>query len=598
MWAASDANAASAKSSSAVFTGQVIEVLSAEMMKIYNPEKKTEMRYYLSGVRGLRQIPLTGENRDLHEHHAAVRALGVEFMCERLVGKQCKVHLDFVKNVSVFPGLKPPPSNEATGELYFVTVMDENRQNVAVEGVRAGVLTVAPPAATEDKTAAYVQLCEAEAAAKAAGAGMHASAGGSGKPGKLLQRQRFFELFLHPNDSKSGTSTSNTDATGGNTCPATKKELVDRCKGYAETLGKQKSVAGHVVHVITGSRLRIKVPSEKIILTFSLKDVRAPQPQFPQQPGQPCGDAALARTRHLTLQQSVKFTVDRVDLGGTFHGELTTCPGGVNLTHTLLSEGLAYCDQYCQNAKYLELEKEQKALNTGLWAAYQEPVAEQKLEPSFKARLTHAESLDSMFFVPLNAHTDKVLAEVKAVGAEQASKPAVDRLVKNHLYLARYEGVWYRFKFWKKERGVIRGHYIDQGYLDEADAEDLRRLPPNHRLENTRPLARELGLYGVKTNKEHARDALALLYATTSPHDQICTVNVVDGAQFRVTATLPSGDSLQEVLLREGLARLYPKEPLKGPLQLSCRAAEEKARDTRSNMWQFGDCGFSDDEDM
>ena len=88
-------------------------------MKIINVDdpKPKEVRYYMASVRAPRNDPQQWS------------LAGLEFMRKKAIGKQVKIRLEYKKNISIFRkedphANTPPPSDEATGDMYFVSVHD------------------------------------------------------------------------------------------------------------------------------------------------------------------------------------------------------------------------------------------------------------------------------------------------------------------------------------------------------------------------------------------------------------------------------------------------------------------------------------------
>ena len=69
----------------------------------------------------------------------------------------------------------PPPSDEKTGDLYYVSLLDAQKSNIVVECVREGWLEVEAPRGMADqlgeRSRDYEELGSAQDAAKAAGVG-------------------------------------------------------------------------------------------------------------------------------------------------------------------------------------------------------------------------------------------------------------------------------------------------------------------------------------------------------------------------------------------------------------------------------------------
>jgi staphylococcal nuclease domain-containing protein 1 len=139
-----------------------------------------------------------------------------------------------------------------------------------------------------------------------------------------------------------------------------------KCKQYLAFMLRERQQRGVVDFVFSGQRLKVLVPKENCIVSFSLSGIRCPQaPRLAASPdasasvaagaagaaggaaaGEPFGEDAWRLTRALCLQQDVTLEVEGLDKGDNFLGSLLVAsPSGgakpLNLAVELLAAGLA-----------------------------------------------------------------------------------------------------------------------------------------------------------------------------------------------------------------------------------------------------------------
>lgn len=134
-----------------------------------------------------------------------------------------------------------------------------------------------------------------------------------------------------------------------------------KCKQYLAFMVREKQQRGVVDFVFSGQRLKVLVPKENCIISFSFSGIRCPQaPRLAASEapaaaaasgagnagGEPFGEDAWRLTRTLCLQQDVTLEVEGLDKGDNFLGSVwVSAPAGgakpVNLAVELLSAGLA-----------------------------------------------------------------------------------------------------------------------------------------------------------------------------------------------------------------------------------------------------------------
>jgi staphylococcal nuclease domain-containing protein 1 len=413
--------------------------------------------------------------------------------------------------------------------------------------------------------------------------------------------------------------------------PTTKKQLVERAKAFEEQLKAKR--AGHdgiVTFIMNGSRMRLKLVHEKLLITFQMDGVRAPNAEraagnqalnVPK--AEPFGTESLAFCREQCMQQDVKVVVNRVDPSGTFVGQIFVNKGGQrqDLAVMLLEKGLAYCDSWNQNQSYYSSEEKAKKASLAWWsvphadagAAEQEAAsaAASKAGKPIKGEIYHINSVNSFYMVPTGTDSIKVQNDCQAAGKDSYFKPcdsANNRPRKNRLYVAQY---WEDKKFYRaKYEGAAQDpsyqfsmFFIDTGITSDCDV--VKEIPTSSDLGNLSKMpacAQHCSLYGIRTTDEFEWEAAEAFFKKTNKK---VVSGVTEGVFYdqgtltqKVTLGLNNGsDNLQLALLKDALVRLTKKE--KTPQQFDYKQwsqAETQAKRNHTKLWQYGDVG-SDDED-
>ncbi|CAD7961464.1 unnamed protein product [Amoebophrya sp. A120] len=580
------------------FNGKVTEICSGDVLRIVNTEApdRNERRYYLASVRGP-QITRGGNNQD--GWGPAV----VEYMRKKCIGKQFKVRLEYKKNISVFGegNAHPPASNEKTGDMYFVTLTDANKKNIAVEAVESGMLKVLANSggaeSMNERSRDFDALMEAEQAAILASKGMHAG------EEKAPKQPVYTELILQPPNAPKSRG------------PTTKKELTERAKAFESQLCANRN--GHdatVTYLMNGSRMRIKLIHEKILMNFQMNGVRAPnaERQMPATSAmaanipkaEPFGTESLQFARELVMQQDVKVVLDRVDPAGTFQGTLYLKKGGSqkgpDMATMLLEKGLAYCDQWCNNQSYFTIESRAKTAKLNYWSvehedlsAVQEQTQNLAGQP-VKGEISQINSLDSFYLIPAGGAQLKIQNELN----QQISKfEEVSHPQKRSLYAVQYweDKKWYRGRLeGKGTEGQFSFFFPDFGYT--ADVDSVRKIPAGSSLLTTPGVAMHCALYGVRTNDEYWEQACETFFKCTEKKTVNGSIEKSAGGQS-YCVLFASGICVNEALVKDAVARLTKKESK--PLSVDYnqwKKAETEAKRGRAKMWRYGDVG-SDDED-
>ena len=268
-------------------------------------------------------------------------------------------------------------------------------------------------------------------------------------------------------------------------------------------------VAGVVEHVASGHRLKVRVPSQGVVVALSPAGVRAPTKARaaaggaggatapPPAPTDALADAATDFVRRHALQRDVEITVTGIDRGGTFLGKLRVPATNFDLGPALLKAGLAKLSgRGGEEDPALEAaQAEAKAARKGMWAGWS-PEAE-------AAEAAAAAGPDDSSASPAASIRDVVVTDAAGDGdlsvqaggdarvpwlTDALAAAGFDRLPPSTaappagaLVAAKYagDGSFYRARVaGKGAAGRLDVHFVDWGNAATVPADDIRSLPP------------------------------------------------------------------------------------------------------------------------
>lgn len=516
----------------------------------------------------------------------------------------------------------PLPSDEASGELYFVTLLDDKRNNVAVKGIEEGLLYVEKQRDEYCRSRHYDELQDAYKKT------LSEKKGKFDEAAPAPDAPRYTELILQPASGGSGQA-------GRPRGPQTKKELSELAMAYENQL-KGKEHSGIITYVLSGSRYRLKLPYEKLLVNFQMSGVRAPNPARGGKGGgkgaskgegkgegsfrgEPFGDDALQLAREQILQQDVKVMIERVDPNGTFMGTLyTTSKDGRtkknDLGKELLSRGFGWTDEYCYNNDYKVVEAAAKENKLGSWSIERVAPKKQKEEHDelaigemFQGSISYVTAVDDFYVIPDQDEAEEVQNKINEI--EEYCK-LVEKPRKSEIYIVQdYEDKkWYRATYEGHGSEGFTMKFVDTGAIAEVESDAVKQIPKGHELNNTPYAAVNCQLYGVKSVEDTWEQSGEALFKLTNKQDIMGVVEYRTGGRARdgpgslkMKVTLMMGKKLvQEELLKEGVVRLKLRENQPGGGRVDIKTwkdAQEKAKRARVNMWRMGDPGDSDEED-
>lgn len=149
-----------------------------------------------------------------------------------------------------------------------------------------------------------------------------------------------------------------------------------------------------VEFIASGSRFRLFLPKDSVLVTFLLAGISCPRSSrpavggAPAQDGEPFGDEALNFVRERILQRDVSVHIDTTDKAATSVIGWLWTDANVNLSVLLVEEGLASVHFSAEKTEYYRAlksaEDSAKAAKKKIWANYVEEVKEEEVKEEDK----------------------------------------------------------------------------------------------------------------------------------------------------------------------------------------------------------------------
>ncbi|KAA8492726.1 Ribonuclease TUDOR 2 [Porphyridium purpureum] len=509
---------------SAPFEATVQEVVSGDTLVVVpesGPHALSPVRISLASVRAPR--PARGMQKEEY-----MGADAREFLRRKCIGKRVSVHVQYQRVPQA--AQQSQASSSGTAPMLFADVFQDRpaaaasngseklngsessgspRMCLSTELVRAGYATVIKHRSGEDTSSVYEDLLQEESQAVEKKRGLHKpSPAGSGAPRRV-------------NDLGA---------------PDAKK----RARDMLPFLEKAGAMRGVVEHASTGSRFRVYIPKDHMIIPVALRAARAPAPArrnatgatgtAAAERGDPMGDEALFFARSMFLQRDVDVTVCGIDRNGTYLVDLRLAEGSSHSSTAsqkardcatlLLEHGFAELSVGPSGAaaskQYESAEASAKAARCGIWQIKDPNASNAKVavEPEESAtapvdrtpvavRVVEVGVGGRIFYRKLDVTGDDgmgaISAALAAVAVDDTTCADAREFKVGEMVLLRYPNGVFRARVLSKNNAAneLRVRYSDFGLEDVVSAADVERLLGVSRLSSMDALARELTLDGV-----------------------------------------------------------------------------------------------------
>lgn len=561
------------------FTGKVVEVINGDGLQVMLSDG-TVKKIFLASIRPPRasdsptveEVKKTGKSRPRPLYDVPYMFEAREFLRKKLIGKKVNVLIDYIQ-----------PESPEYPEKTCCTVTISNI-NVAEALVSKGLASVVRYRQDDDqRSSQYDLLLAAESRAQKKGSGIH-----SKKEPPMLRVA---------------------DIAGD----------VAKSKQFFPFLQRAGKCQALVEFVASGSRLRLYIPKETCLITFLLSGIECPRGSRPDParpghmiPGDDFGDEATRFTRETVLQHEVEVEVEAMDKGGNFIGWLYI--DGVNLSVALVENGLSKSHFTAERTIHYpalqRAEEKAKGLKLKIWSKHVEPKEESVVlenEPverkvNYKT-VVITEVDDALKFFVQDCETgpqlEKLMEQLRIDFTN--SPPVVGSYTpkKGDLIAAKFveDNQWYRGRVEK----ILPGNkaqvlFVDYGNREVTDTTRLATLPASYH--SLPPVAREycLALTQLPPDEDQILDAVDAFRQEVV--NRQCLLNVEYKRDANDYVTLLYADNKEDVaqgLISDGwlLAELR-KEKRLAKLSNQYKAAQDKAKSARLNLWRYGD--FTEDD--
>ncbi|KAM3968500.1 LOW QUALITY PROTEIN: staphylococcal nuclease domain-containing protein 1 [Aphomia sociella] len=560
------------------FTAAVLEVVNGDALVVKLPNN-SHKKIFLASIRPPReknspddegkQPPRPKGFKPLYDIPWMFEAR--EFLRKKLVGKKVNVTVDYIQ-----------PAKDNFPEKTCCTVV-AGGTNVAEALVSKGYATVVWYRNDNDQRSShYDKLLEAEQKALKAGIGVHAKK----------------DIPAHRIQDTSGDSA--------------------KAKKFFPFLKRAQKTEATVEFVASGSRMRLYIPKESVLVTFLLAGINCPRGARPavgggpMQDAEPFGEDALLFTKEKCLQHDVVVTIEEMDKAGNFIGWLWI--DNENLSVSLVEHGLASMHHTAETSEYARAIKtaEENAIKKrlGLWKDYVEIEKETEKERNApvqdrvmkyeKVIITEVTSEGNFYAqsVDLGTKLETLMEKIHQEFKTNAPLPGSYVPRRGNICAARFtmDDQWYRAKVEKvtedKKAHIL---YIDYGNREVVHSSRLASLPAG--TESDPPYASEYLLCCVKFPSDPDDRSEAVAVFSTDTLNKKLLLNVeTRGSPPAVTLVDPNTNvDLGKNLIKEGLVLMESlRDSRLAGLVSEYRAAQEHARSSRLNLWRHGD--ITDDD--
>eukprot|EP00921_Rhytidocystis_pertsovi_P011207 GHVQ01018087.1.p1 GENE.GHVQ01018087.1~~GHVQ01018087.1.p1 ORF type:complete len:928 (+),score=129.47 GHVQ01018087.1:195-2978(+) len=585
------------------YSARVVEVLSGDCIIIHVPattgatSAAGEKRVYLASIR----CPRVGTRMKPDEPWSFEAR---EFVRKRLIHKTVKVVVEYIREpMSSASGAPPPPGSDTQGRMHFVTMtVDNDKSSISEQLVTAGLARTQQHRADDDRAENFDTLMEQEKVAEEQGLGVHGAE-------KNVPKHKINDL-LGPSNTA-------------------------RARSFEDQLKRLPKADAVVEYIFNGGRFKLRLPSQNLAISFALGGIRCPQTartggpgQGPSRPGEPFSEEALRHARDTLMQRDVTVRIQQCDKGGNFIGALWM--GKTNYGSEILELGYGCTMDYSLSfspykEEYVEAEKKAQASKLRVWsipgaiAKHAGTADGADLEKALEEKLPvvtigHINSVKD-FFVQDASNNNAAITTVSKLLAAYKNQDSIESQFtpaglpkKGDVVIAKFslDDHWYRARVEGRDNasGDYNLTYIDFGNTETVSLIKLRRLPANVSLTACPPVGKQCGLSGLLEPTDMEDDAAQFFHDQTEGKILKCQVENIDNLTRRrqvviteqeAAAASPNASSVNELLMRNGLARLDKKSNTKIFTRL--KREEDAARKHRINVWTYGDVGDDDEND-
>ncbi|KAG6452178.1 staphylococcal nuclease domain-containing protein 1 [Manduca sexta] len=555
------------------FTATVLEVINGDALMVKLPNNKYK-KIFLASIRPPREKNNGDEETKNSPRPKGFKALydipwmfeAREYLRKKLIGKKVNVIVDYIQ-----------PAKDTFPEKTCCTVISGGT-NVAEALASNGLASVVRYRNDDDQRSShYDKLIEAEIKAQKAGLGIHAKK----------------DIPAHRIQDTSGDSA--------------------KARKFFPFLKRAHKTEAIVEFVASGSRMRLYIPKESVLVTFLLAGINCPRGARPaiggggMQEAEPFGEEALFFTKEKCLQHDVAVTIEEMDKAGNFIGWLWV--DNENLSVSLVEHGLATMHHTAETSEYARAiktaEENANKKRLGIWREYIEEDKENERDrnATIQDRVVNYEKVlvtevtsEGHFYaqkVDLGPKLEALMERIHQEFKNNTPLPGSYVPRRGNICAARFsvDDQWYRARIEKiTEDKMVHVFYIDYGNREVVDITRLAPLPPG--TEADAPFAAEYVLCCVKfpTDPDDRAEAVSAFYADTLVKKLLMNLEQRSTPPAVTLVDPVANVDLAKNLIKEGLVLMETTRDYKLlPLIAEYRAAQDLAKSSRLNLWRHGD---------
>ncbi|CAK1588273.1 unnamed protein product [Parnassius mnemosyne] len=555
------------------FTATVIEVINGDALVVKLPNN-TQKKIFLASIRPPREKNSPDEEGKQSPRPKGFKPLydipwmyeAREFLRKKLIGKKVNVTVDYIQ-----------PAKDNFPEKTCCTVM-AGSTNIAEALVSKGFASVVRYRNDNDQRSShYDKLLEAELKAQKALIGIYA---------------------------KKDIPTHRIQDTSGDPAKARK---------FFPFLKRAQKTEAMVEFVTSGSRMRLYIPKESVLVTFLLAGINCPRGARPtagggpMQDAEPYGEEALQFTKEKCLQRDVVVTIEEMDKAGSFIGWLWV--ENENLSVSLVEHGLASMHHTAETSEFARAiksgEENAKKKRIGIWKDYVEIEKESEKERNApvqdrilkyeKVVITEVTPEGSFYAqnIELGSKLEALMEKIHLEFKSNAPLPGSYVPRRGNICAARFtlDDQWYRAKV-EKITDDKKAHifYIDYGNREVVSYTRLAVLPPGSEIDP--PYATEYVLSCVRfpSDPDDRLEAVRAFSMDTLNKKLLLNVESRGSPPAVTLVDMNTNVDIGKNLIKEGLVLMEnTREQRLAGLVSEYRAAQEHAKSSRLNLWRHGD---------
>uniref|UniRef100_A0AC35TVF8 Staphylococcal nuclease domain-containing protein n=1 Tax=Rhabditophanes sp. KR3021 TaxID=114890 RepID=A0AC35TVF8_9BILA len=535
-------------------SGKVIEIGLVDNITVLT-DAGDEVKYYLASVRAPRADPSTNNKQFKPLYDIPCMLKGREFLRTKLIGKRVTVIVDYIQ-----------PQSEQYPEKIGATILFNN-ENIGESLVKKGLAKVVRHKRDdENKSSQYDLLMMAEKEAELAKINIWCE--------KRVEKSRVSEI---QND-------------------------LSRAKHFLATFTRASKLTGVVEFVSSGSRVRIFIPKENVVIALSLSGIVSPRVDT-NNDGEAFSKKALKLVKNLIYQQDVRLEVESVDKHGGFIGHIFVQE--INISKYLLENGLATVHSTAAKTRFAtefyEAEKSAKSKNLNLWNNYvEETVTEEEKEnhkENFKrVVVSHIDPSSLSIWIQSYEMEDQLcdlIEKVQIVGksSQQGILPKRRELC---LGKSTYDGLWNRVRIEGIKDDIASVYLVDYGNSEQVPykADNFKMLPNENK---ALPFAKEIQLAFTAIPEHYKELVLEKMMSILYKEEFIYALHEYkNGNVDHTTLAVHTKDgkkyNVGKSLVNDGFLMAQQKcEPRFKSTVDEYQRVENEARMGRHNIWRYGD---------